>query len=167
MAGKPLTSPRRSFSLAERVIQQRQCLDLKLAGWRQEDIAVHLGLTDMIVSDRIAAALNAHVQPAAEQLRKEEIARLDKYLKALDKIIERGAIAYSNKGDEYVDEAKRSQAVATAVRVAERRAKLLGLDMPQQIDIKHEHTGPIEAEIERLSAELALNVTPTVESDAP
>jgi hypothetical protein len=149
----------------QRAEQQAECLKLKLAGWRQDQIAEQLGLPEQTVSMRIKKALNSMVQPAAEELRKEEIARLDKYLKALDEVIEHGAVTHDQKGNSYVDEAKRSQAISTAVRVAERRAKLLGIDMPQQIDVKHEHIGSVEAEIAKLAAELALNVTASDESE--
>jgi len=165
MAGKPLTKPRLELTPEQRAVQTAKVLELKLAGWRQDQIATELGLSEQVVSVRIKAALNAMVQPASEELRKEEIARLDKYLKALDDQIENGALTHDQRGNEYVDESKRAQAIATAVRVAERRAKLLGIDMPSQLEVKHEHVGSIEAEIAKLAAELAMDVTASDESE--
>lgn len=142
------------FSPAERAMQNKKILELKLAGWRQSDIATELGLSPVVVSLRLRKSIEQVIVPAAEDLRKEEIARLDKYLKALEADIEEMRLPKD-----------RAAAVNTAVRVAERRAKLLGLDMPTQIEVKHEMQGSIEAEIERLSAELAMPVSITESDD--
>jgi hypothetical protein len=70
------------------------------------------------VADRITAALAQLVVPAAEEYRAMETVRLDTYLGALSPQIEGGDF----------------RAVGTAVRISERRSKLLGLDAPEAID---------------------------------
>ena len=61
----------------------------------------------------------ATIIPLADGARKLELARLDKYLKALDLKIEEGD----------------TKAVVAAIAVSQRRAKLLGLDEKTTIDI--------------------------------
>lgn len=66
----------------------------------------------------ISSDLDQRVQPARDHVRQVELDRLDHYLVKLDAGVE--------AGDE--------KAINTALRVGERRAKLLGIDAPIQVD---------------------------------
>lgn len=100
--------------------QQEHCYDRRLAGWTLQAIADETGLAIGTVHKRIQARIEARVQPKADELRAVEVDRLDRYLKRLDEQIEQGyAIARNTE---------------VAVRVSERRARLLGIDAPQQVE---------------------------------
>lgn len=136
-----------------------RAVEMRLAGKRWDEIAERISestgrptTADTVrrwVNDQLASTLNE----AAAELRAQEVAKLDKYLAALDDIIEHGA--YSPHGEStYLDESKRIQAIAAATRLSQRRAKLLGLDAPTQVEVATTFEGTIEQEIARLNAEL-------------
>lgn len=98
--------------------QQKKCYDLRLSGHSIRAIAEQLGVSRQTVQNRLDAECAAQVTPGAEAVRKMELDRLDKWMLALEtRILD---------GD--------TNAIATAIKVADRRAKYLGLDAPTQID---------------------------------
>jgi hypothetical protein len=72
------------------------------------------------VHNRIQAHINLRVQPLADELRAVTVDRLDRYLVKLDSQIQAGVSVARN--------------VEVAVKVEERRAKLLGIDAPAQVE---------------------------------
>ncbi|MGP4008172.1 sigma factor-like helix-turn-helix DNA-binding protein [Streptomyces sp. 4N124] len=98
--------------------EQAECLELRLEGLSFRAIADQTGIPLATVHERVTAAITAEVSPLAEQLRAIECERLDLYLTRLKVRID--------KGD--------THAIQTALRISERRSKLLGLDMPQRIE---------------------------------
>lgn len=139
-----------------------RAVEMRLAGKRWDEIAERISestgrptTADTVrrwVNDQLASTLNE----AAAELRAQEVAKLDKYLAALDDIIEHGAESPygGSDGGFYTDESKRIQAIAAATRLSQRRAKLLGLDAPTQVEVATTFEGTIEQEIARLNAEL-------------
>lgn len=111
--------------------QDEEILRLRAAGHSLRAIGERVGLSHQGVSDRITAALAQFVTPAAEEYRALETVRLDTYLEALSPRIEEG---------DY-------RSVGTAVRISERRAKLLGLDSPVQLDVAMEQRLDVEASV--------------------
>jgi len=111
-------SPSRKNNTAEIVEQQKKCYDLRLSGHSIRAIAEKLDIPRATVQRRLDAECEAQVTPGAEAVRKMELDRLDKWMLALENRI--------LDGDH--------QAITTAIKVAERRAKYLGLDAPTQID---------------------------------
>ena len=119
--------PRRSGSQARRAPnpaqvaeQQESCYELKLAGWSYQRIATETGLAVGTVHNRIQARIEQRVQPLADELRAIEVDRLDRYLAKLDAQIQEDRSLARN--------------VEVAVKVAERRAKLLGIDAPEKVE---------------------------------
>jgi predicted transcriptional regulator len=108
---------------AEVAEQARRCYELKLAGWSHDRIAEELGISHGTVQNRIDAHIAVRVNPLADQLRAEMVARFAKRLAKLDAQIE---------DDEHAHRLARNIEVAT--KVEERWAKLLGVDAPERIE---------------------------------
>jgi hypothetical protein len=133
--------------------EQAFIFEAKLAGHSVRAISTlasqHFGyyISKSTVQNRIDAEVNQTVQPLADDLRKVEVARLDKYLAALEPDIATGD----------------PKAINAALRVSERRCKLLGIDAPVQVEVTHSVQSSVDAELEALAAELGLH-DPTLPS---
>lgn len=111
-------NPQTHGNNAQVAAEQSECLQLRLEGKSFRAIAAQTGLSTATVFNRVEAAISLEINPKAEQLRAIESERLDVYLDRLKTRI--------NSGD--------THAIQTAIRISERRSKLLGLDMPQRIE---------------------------------
>lgn len=113
---------------------------MRLAGLDYETIANRLGYSSRAAAHvDITRALEANVAEMnrnGDVLRQQELQRLDR--------LQAGVWTAAAGGD--------PRAIETAIRIIDRRCKLLGLDAP----VRHEVVtlDAIEAEIRRLSAEL-------------
>jgi aryl-alcohol dehydrogenase-like predicted oxidoreductase len=117
---------------AEAAILKRQgaAWDLRLGGLSYRAIGKKLDCSHETVRQDIEAELQRLAESNADKAgvhRQLELERLDKYIRVLDHWIESGNIA----------------AVGMAIKVQERRAKLLGLDAPT----KQETTGTVDINI--------------------
>lgn len=128
MGDVPQTHPNNAKVAAE----QAECLQLRLEGQSFRAISVSTGIALATVYARVEAAIALEVNPKAEQLRAVECERLDLYLARLK--------ARIDKGD--------TQAIQTALRISERRSKLLGLDMPQRIEASVESREVTQQDLE-------------------
>ena len=102
----------------EQLDRELKVLELRRAGLTWQRIAVQVGYADH--SGAYLAykrALKRVIQQPAEELRQAEIDRLDR--------LQLAAWPKAMQGD--------NSAIATVLRIMERRAKLLGLDMPVKI----------------------------------
>lgn len=100
--------------------RQLEALRLRRQGKAYSEIAQELGYkSGSGAHAAVKGALKKTLQEAADDLRKIENARLDAMLLALWPAIE--------KGD--------ARAIAAAVKISERRAKLNGLDEPAAVDV--------------------------------
>lgn len=120
------------------VIERRSsALQLRIGGARYRQIATELGVSlDTAwhdVQDSISET-NTLVTERAEELRAVELERLDRYLRALQEVIQG------------TEPALKLRAIEIAVHVSARRAKLLGLDA--------QHTAPAIEEILRTASEI-------------
>jgi hypothetical protein len=120
------------------VNKQRQALELRQAGYGYDTIAEMLHYSDRSGAHKaVVAGLKACLREPAEQLRTLEEQRLDK--------LQTAVWAKALSGD--------AKMLDRALRILERRAKLLGLDAPQRA--KMELTlDDVEREISRIEAEL-------------
>lgn len=119
----PRPTSGRAYTVANLAVvgeQEVRCYELRLAGKTFRQIAVETGLAVATVHKRIEAHIAQRVQPLADELRAIEVDRLDRYLVALDAQIQEGRAVARN--------------VEVAVRVSERRAKLLGIDAPEKVE---------------------------------
>lgn len=100
--------------------KQRQALELRKAGVSYAEIATRLGYrSGSGAHAAVGAALKKTLQEPADELRKLEVERLDAMLLAIATQVRQG-----NHG-----------AIDRALRIMERRAKLLGLDAPTRQDV--------------------------------
>ncbi len=134
--------------------RRAKAVALRLAGVDYDTIADRLGYYNRGAAyNDITRALEANVaeqQRGADILRQEELARLDR--------LQAGVWQAAVSGD--------TRSVDSALRIIDRRCKLLGLDAP----VRHEVVtmDAVEAEIARLSAELGRNETgPAAGTEAP
>jgi len=96
-------------------LEERKCLDLRLAGATYDQIAETLGLTDKKLAwRRLDSALRKTIAEPAEKVRRVELARLDAMLVGLWKPASEGHLG----------------SIDRVLKIQERRAKLLGLDAP-------------------------------------
>lgn len=107
--------------------RRKEMLDLRVQGYSLRAIGEKLGMHHSTVAEAIAAELDALTREPAEQLRTVELERMDAMLVALWPKVAGGD----------------ANTIDTALRVMQRRAKLLGLDAPS----KQEHTGKDGAEL--------------------
>lgn len=131
-AQRAATAERRSKAVA-----------MRLAGIDYDTIATRLGYASRgAACTDINRALEANVAEQnhnADVLRQEELQRLDR--------LQAGVWAAAAGGD--------TKAVDTALKIIDRRCKLLGLDAPQRHEIVT--MDAVEAEIKRLTVELGVN----------
>lgn len=125
-------NPQSHANNAQIAAEQSECLQLRLEGKSFRAIAAATGLSVATVFNRVEAAIALEINPKAEQLRAIESERLDVYLDRLKVRID--------KGD--------THAIQTAIRISERRSKLLGLDMPQRIEASVESREVTQQDIE-------------------
>lgn len=96
-----------------------EAMNLRLAGFSYEAIAERLEITEGSVVALIERTLERAVNHSVEQLREVENARLDRAQAAIwTKVL---------SGDE--------KAIATFITISQRRARLNGLDAPQQLNL--------------------------------
>jgi len=101
--------------------KQRKALELRKAGVKLDTIAEQLGYADASGAYRaIISALKKTLQEPADELRKMELERLDGMLLRLEPAIRIGD----------------PQAIRTALAIQDRRAKYLGLDLPQGVELQ-------------------------------
>lgn len=98
--------------------QQVECYELRLTGMAFRQIATATGLSVGTVHARIEAEIAERVLPLADAVRKMEVDRLDLWLSKLEAEMDKDPV----------------RAIPVAVRVSERRAKLLGLDAPEKFE---------------------------------
>lgn len=104
----------------ESMQKQAQALTLRKAGVSVTAIAETLGWNShQAASKAISAALKRTIQEPADELRTLELARLDDMLKAIAPHVAAGNLT----------------AIDRALKIQERRARLLGLDAPAKQDI--------------------------------
>ena len=96
-----------------------QALDLRLAGASYRQIAQQLGVDVALAYRDVAKMIAEYASEPAGQVRKAEVARLDKLMLA--------HWSEAIKGD--------YKATQMVLQIMDRRARLLGLDAPQRIDI--------------------------------
>jgi gamma-glutamyl:cysteine ligase YbdK (ATP-grasp superfamily) len=119
----------------EAVLRQKRALELRLQGKGYQAIADDIGYSSPGNAYRaVQSALKATIQEPADEVRRVELERLDKLLE--------------NQWNWAVNH-NQPQAVDRVLRIMERRAKYLGLDAPQQIEI---------ADLRRKAEEIAVRL---------
>lgn len=144
MAGKHANA--KEFERAER---KKNAVELRLAGASYRDIGNALGCSTVTAMNDCKEALAEIPMQQADEMRTVELSRLDR--------LQRAVWGKAIKGD--------LQAVDRAIKIIDRRAKLLGLDAPQQVQITANDVD-LDATVDKMLrvAEMALQQT-AVEDD--
>ncbi|HWR48934.1 MAG TPA: hypothetical protein VN327_15185 [Pseudonocardiaceae bacterium] len=100
--------------------EQIRCYELRLTGMSLDAIAKATRLSKGAVHNRIQAEIRERVLPLADEVRKMELDWLDRWLAKLDAQTQ--------------DDRSVARNVEVAVKVSERRARLLGIDAPEKVE---------------------------------
>ena len=119
--------------------EQIRCYNLRLAGLSLDQIAKATGLSKGTVNNRINAEITGRVAPLADEVRQMQLDRLDSWLVKLTEQIKQGRSVARN--------------VEVAIRVEERRSKLLGLDEAIKLDATVHEVSQQDLELEELLRE--------------
>jgi hypothetical protein len=136
---------------------RQRCLDLRVTGMSFSQIATAVGLSKTAVVKHVHRALDDIVKQTdetAERLRSLEIERLDKLQRAAERVLARnhvfvnaGKVVYDGQ-TKLEDDGPVLNAVDRLLRIAERRARLMGLDAPKRQEFSGPGGGPIETKTE-------------------
>lgn len=107
--------------------------ELRIRGATVDQIADHMSIARTTAISYLNAAMDVRALPDRVQQLRLELDRLDRYQYELDRQIIAGLFVARN--------------VEVAVRLMERRAKLLGLDAPEQINAAVTQVGPEDLEV--------------------
>ncbi|MDK1473591.1 hypothetical protein QNO07_09185 [Streptomyces sp. 549] len=124
--------------------QNEEILRLRISGMPLREIGKRVGLSHQGVANRLTELITATTQPLATELRQLELERLDRLTFAATEILEQ-------------EDGTVLAAIDRLLRVQERRAKLLGLDAPQQLDIVQEQRIDLDSELVADALAAALN----------
>jgi hypothetical protein len=129
-----MTPPRSSPRIIAEKEKAQQAIDLRKAGATYEQIAAQLGYSSRQSACRaVARLLKAHTVEAVDDLRTLEDGRLDDMLRAIYGAAVGGDLATIDR----------------ILRIAERRAKLWGLDAPAKQEITGADGAPLSITIDK------------------
>ena len=135
-----MTNKRKTLNAQQRADRDRQALELRIAGADYDSIAQKLGYSSRgHAYDAVNALLLARAAEPREELRALELDRLDKLLLGIWQQAKGGNLG----------------ALDRAVKLMERRARLLGLDAPARTEISGPDSGPVEFSYGGVLADLA------------
>lgn len=109
------------YNSTQRSTIAAQCMDLRLRGKTYQDIAKITGVPYQTVYRWVKQEIDKTVTPAAEDARNLEVARYDRYLDRLEADFDKPNVDIV-------------RLIVAAMKIAERRARLLGLDMPIKVE---------------------------------
>lgn len=129
--------PRKGMTQEQREQELQQMLSMRRSGASYTAIARHFGLDRTVVTEKIRAELRNIPRDEATELRTLEALKLDQ------------AEVHLQAGVKAGD----PRAITTLVRISESRRRLLGLDMPEQHEVRISREE--ETLIDQLAAALA------------
>jgi hypothetical protein len=152
--------------------RQAEAVRLRANGQTFDEIGQALGITKQAAFKLVTRALEATLREPASQVRVIDLERLDQLqvealavLRRTHYVVQGGKIVRGDDGEPLVDDAPTLQAIATIVRLMERRARLLGLDAAQKHEVLTLDT--IDAEIRRLEDQVAKANPPSEPPPSP
>lgn len=156
----------RAVTTTEHATRDAQAAAMYARGMTFKEIGATFGVTKQAAHQMRARALAAAGKQDREEALAIELAKLDAMEQAAWVVLARNHIVVSNgrvmvdpRSDEadlvlLEDDGPVLQAVSTLLKVAERRAKMIGLDAPARVEVSDKLT----TEIERLAADLGVSV---------
>jgi hypothetical protein len=139
-----------------------EALRLRTTGWSMEAIADYQSMSVTAVANALRRAVAVMFRFAGNEQRVLEMQKLDEAEMEVWKVLKMTHWAYTNRGDLVYgpdgEPQKDSRIILEAIdrllKIAERRAKLMGLDAPMRAEVLT--IDSIDAEISRLENELAV-----------
>lgn len=119
--------------------RRNKAYDMRLKGMTFRQIGAAMGVSHVTAQKWIKDYLAEVTLPLVDEVRKQEVDRLTRYLEALD--------ARIDDGDD--------KAIALAIKVSERLCKMLGADMPQQIQVEKTEVTQVDLALRDLIASQA------------
>lgn len=114
--------------------RKNEAYDLRIRGFSYRQIAAELGISVGTAHRWVAEVVAVVVLPNVDEIRKQEVDRLMRYLERLDARIE--------EGDD--------KAISIAIKVSERLTKMLGVDMPTVSVVENREVSEMDLDIRRL-----------------
>jgi hypothetical protein len=143
------------------VARDAKAARLRARGKTYEQIATELGYSDRSEAWRgVKRVLDGIVTEARDEAVKIELDRLDHMWREVITVLETRHFVISDgrivfRGEEaLLDDAPVLHAVDRLLKIADRRAKLLGLDQPRRVEVS-DATPDLDAAVRDLAAELA------------
>lgn len=140
-----------------RAEQAAQAYELRLTGATLREIGATLGIALTTVHERLRDHMAVRVDPLADQYRAMELDKLDalsaKAYEVLTKkhiVVQHGKIVRDEDGNALNDDTPVLHAIDRLVRIAERRAKLLGLDAAVKVDAQVTQVDPADIELAQM-----------------
>ena len=133
MPGGRNNHPKDSAAVLERQQRNQKIFEMRLAGASERAIAPHFNISSIQVHrilHQYVDMLNKELCVDAAKVKRMELERLDAMMLAL----------WSNKND--------PRAGDTLLRIMERRARYLGIDMPVKTENVNKQDGPIEHKLD-------------------
>ncbi len=153
--------------MGSRSNRDMEALRLRTTGWSLEAIADYMGWTTTnAVAQALRRAVSMMARFAGNEQRLLELQKLDEAEAEIWKVLKmvhwsyttRGDLVYGPDGEPLKDGRIVLEAIDRLMKVAERRAKLMGLDAPMRAEVLT--IDSIDAEISRIEAELELVKSP-------
>lgn len=147
----------------EQVERDARAVELRRRHLTYQQIADELGFASKSSAyDAVRRGLADSVMETNDEVRQQELERLDDLARRAlivmttkhYKVNGKEVVQHPQTREPLIDDAPVLRAVETLLKVMERRARLLGLDAPQQVEMIT--MGSIESEIARLAAEIRL-----------
>lgn len=104
--------------------RRNKAYDLRLRGKSYRQIGTQLGVSHVTAMRWVNDYMSEVTLPLVDEIRKQEVDRMMRYLDKLDDRV--------NDGDE--------KAISLAIKVSERLCKMLGADMPTQVEVHKTET---------------------------
>ena len=136
-----MKSGKSAINKTQAIERRSQALQLRLQGLSLRQIGTALGVSASQVGRDLEAVISEKQTKALSEIELSlelELQRLDYYLERLSSAIDEGDC----------------KAISVAVKISERRAKLLGLDAPIRLQVESEVTAELEQFLTLLSQKL-------------
>lgn len=111
--------------------RRNKAYDMRLRGMTYRQIGAAMGVSHVSAQKWVKDYLEAVTLPLVDEVRKQEVDRMHRYLEVLD--------ARIDDGDD--------KAVSLAIKVSERLCKMLGADMPTQVQVEKTETSSVDLAI--------------------
>lgn len=129
----------RKLTVAQIADQAARCYQLRLKGRTIRAIATEVGIAKSTAQDRLDSHIRDLVLPLADEVRLLELDRLDSWAARLEDRLDDGEAP--------------ERLIPVALKVQERRARLMGLDAPERADVTVHEVSEQDVELAALIRE--------------